>query len=220
MPCGSSRSGAPISAVMRGCERIIEIDDDEAAIAQDVGVGSGNGDPARAVESAAGIEGGCAADEIIRGIAVEQRADAWIFAFEIRIADNDQAFVFVGDIEKPVHQMDSLLFVFGIVRAQRIDAERRGRRHGRGVFRLHVQALAERRNRRGDHALGEILVVDVGDVENAEAARAHRRVDIFAAKLQVENIAVVAVAVVSSRLAFDELVVNRRDRPCAASRCR
>ena len=46
-------------------ERIIEVDDDEAAVAQNVRVRSRNRDAARAVQDSAGIERGRAADEII-----------------------------------------------------------------------------------------------------------------------------------------------------------
>ena len=41
-----------------------------------------------------------------------------------------------------------------------------GQRHRRGVARPHLRALPERRHRRGDDALREVLVVDVGDVDH------------------------------------------------------
>ena len=49
------------------------------------------------------------------------------------------------------------------------------------------------------------LVVDVGDVENAEAVRAHRRVGIFAAQLDVENVSAVAIRGREFALALDVL---------------
>ena len=120
---------------------------------------------------AAGIERRGAADEVVRRIAVQQRAHAGIAALQIWIADDDQALFTVGDIEEAVHQMNRLLFVLRLMRAQRVDAQRGRRGHGRGVARLDVELLAERRNRRGRDMLGEIFVVDVGDVVDAEAAR-------------------------------------------------
>src|SRR5580700_11059250 len=60
-------------------EGIIEIDDDEASVAQNVSVRSRNRDAARAVQNPAGIECGRAADKIIFRISVEQSTDAGIF---------------------------------------------------------------------------------------------------------------------------------------------
>ena len=99
-----------------------------------------------------------------------------VLSFWIRIADDDEAFVFVRDVEKSVERVNRLLFVFGIVRASGVDGERGRTCDGGGVFCFYVEALAERRDRRCNCALGEIFVVDVCDVVGAEAAFAECRV--------------------------------------------
>src|SRR5580700_7193445 len=60
-------------------EGIIEIDDDEASVAQNVSVRSRNRDAARAVQDPAWIKRGAATDKIIFRISVEQSTDAGIF---------------------------------------------------------------------------------------------------------------------------------------------
>ena len=92
MPWGSLRTGAAIVAVIFGRERIVEIDDDERFVGEDVGVGAGDRDAAGAGEGAAGIESQGALQEIVGGVAVEERADAGTFGFQVGIADDDQAF--------------------------------------------------------------------------------------------------------------------------------
>ena len=51
-----TKSGAPISAVHFRRQRILDIHDNEAAMAQDVRVVPGDGDAPRAIEHSAGIE--------------------------------------------------------------------------------------------------------------------------------------------------------------------
>ena len=77
------------------------------------------------VRTPPGLKASGALEKIVGGIAVEKRSDAGAFGFQIGIADDDQAFFFVGDVEKTVEKMDGLLFIFGELLAQRIDAERR-----------------------------------------------------------------------------------------------
>ena len=157
-------------AVTRGRQRIIQIDDDEGFVGEDVGERSGDGDALRSGEDAAWIEGGGAVEKIICGIAVEQSADAGTFGVEIGIADDDQAFFFIGDVEKSVEQVDALLFVFREAGAERIDGQRGRRSDGESVFRGDIETLADGRDGRGDYALGETFVVDIGDVVDAQAA--------------------------------------------------
>src|ERR1700735_662812 len=89
--------------------------------------------------------------------------------------------------------MDGLLFVPWFARTRGIESWRRGTGDRRGIFRADVKALAERRNRSGDGALGEILVINVRDVVHPEAAFAERGIEIFAAQLQIQNVAEVVV---------------------------
>ena len=51
------------------------------------------------------------------------------------------------------------------------------------------ETLAERGDGSGDDALGDVFDVDVGYVEDAEAALAHGGVEVFAAELEVEDAA-------------------------------
>ena len=106
IPRGSCKSGAPITAATRRFERVVQIDHYQAAVAEHVGVRSGDDDPPSAVQNAVRIESERALQEIIAGIAVEQRADAGRFAFWIGIADDDEAFVFVRHVEIGVERMD------------------------------------------------------------------------------------------------------------------
>ena len=75
-----------------------------------------------------------------------------------------------------------------MVLAQRIDAEGGRCRHRGRELRPDVEPLAERRHRRGDDALAEVLVVDAADVVGAEAAFSERGVDVLAALLHVEDL--------------------------------
>ena len=109
-------------------ERVVQIDDDEILVGKDVGEGSCDGDAAGAGEEAVGIEGEGALEEIVAGIAVEERADAGqlcpsIWGFEIGIANDDKALFAVRDVKKAVHHVDGLFFVFGKLLAKRIDAK-------------------------------------------------------------------------------------------------
>src|SRR5580704_5611789 len=79
-------------------ERIIEINDNQAAIAEHVGVDAGDRNAARAIQDAARIEGQGTFQKIISRVAIEKRADARRLASRIRIANNDEAFVRVRDV--------------------------------------------------------------------------------------------------------------------------
>ena len=72
----------------------------------------------RAGEHAAGVKGHVALEEVVERIAVEQRGRA----------DQDQAFVLVGDVDIGVQRMDGLLAVFrAMLCARRIGGDRRRR---------------------------------------------------------------------------------------------
>ena len=113
--CGDTRS-----------ERIVEIHRHESLVREDIGERSGDGDAARAREQATRIEGDGTPQEIIGGITVEERSNAGTLGFQMGVADDDQAFFFIGDIEEAVEKMDRLLFVFRQLLAKRIHSERRG----------------------------------------------------------------------------------------------
>src|SRR5271170_601187 len=174
-----------------GGERIIEVDDNQGLVGEDVSISSGDGDSMRAAQDAVGIEGQRALQEIVGRIAVEERTYAGAFGFQIGIANDDEAFLRVGYVKKAVEQMDGLLFVFAELLTQRIDTQSRWRGDGQGVFRWNEKALADGRDRCGGDALGETFVVDVGDVVDAEAAVAGGGVRVFAAGLDVEDVAFV-----------------------------
>src|SRR5262249_44216422 len=128
-------------------QRIVEIDDNQSFIAKNVCVGSGDGDAARAAENAVGIESQSAFDEVVAGIAIEQRADAGkVLALDVErwIADNDEAVVLVGPVEESVHQVNGLLFVFRIMDAERIYSKSSGGSNIGCVFAFDVELLAER----------------------------------------------------------------------------
>ena len=110
-PCGCSQKRRADFRHDPGLQRMVEINHHQAAIAQDVGVGPGDGDAARTVQRALRIESCGPLEKIVRGIAVEQRAHARALALQIGIADDHQAFVLVGHIEEAVHEMNGLFFV-------------------------------------------------------------------------------------------------------------
>lgn len=105
-------------------ERIVEVHHDESFVRKDISEGPGDGDAARAGEYATWIEGDGSLQKIIGGIAVEERADAGTFRFQVGIADDDEAFFFVSDVKEAVEAVDGLLFVFRQLLAQRIDGQR------------------------------------------------------------------------------------------------
>ena len=110
-------------AVTRGASGV-EVDHDESIVREDVSEGASDGHAACARQDAVGIEGDGALPEIIGGIAVEERANAGAFRLQIGIADDDEAFFLVSDVEVAVEQVNGLLFVFGQLLAQRIDGKR------------------------------------------------------------------------------------------------
>jgi len=95
-----------------GNERVIEIDDDERFVGEDIGVIARNGDAASAGESAVGIEGESALQKIVGGTAVEQCTDSRAFCFQVGIANDDETFFLISDIEKTIEKMNGLLFIF------------------------------------------------------------------------------------------------------------
>ena len=140
----------------------------------------------RAVEDAAGIERHILFDEIIVRVSVQHHRD-------IR---HDQAFLEVGDEGVSVVGRDRLLLVLRQALALRIIDQRAGERDGCRAGGIEERIVAQRRERRGDDALGEILVVDVCDIENAEALFPQRRVEILAAVLEIEHLAALRAVVI------------------------
>ena len=135
----------------------------------------------RSGERAARVEGGGpvgeprALEEVVVRVAVEESAGG----------DQDQALFAVEEVEVAVEGMDRLLLVLGTTAAKRV-YRKRGRRHdGRGVLAAHVEALAEGGVDGGRDALGDPLVVDVGDVVDAEPTAPVGAVEVLAAELEV-----------------------------------
>ena len=91
----------PTEAARR--ERLVDVDDHEAARAADVGVVAGDGYRLRAAQGAIGIERHGAGKEVVRRVAVQQRGHAFF-----RVADDNQAFVLVADVQERVDQVDRL----------------------------------------------------------------------------------------------------------------
>src|SRR6266404_5484370 len=121
---GITESGrADVGGNARG-ERIVEVDHDEGFVREDISEGASDGDAARAREYAVRVERETALQEIVGGIAVEERANTGTFRFQVGIADDDEAFFFVSDVEVAVEEVNGLLFVFRQLLAQRIDGER------------------------------------------------------------------------------------------------
>ena len=65
MPRGSSSAGAPICAVILGCERIVEVHHHQPPVAKHVSVGSNESNAASAVQCAVGIEGQRPLEEVV-----------------------------------------------------------------------------------------------------------------------------------------------------------
>src|SRR5260370_753227 len=60
-------------------ENLIEVGRDEGFVREDISEGAGDGDAARGREYAVRVERESALQEIVGGVAVEERADTWIF---------------------------------------------------------------------------------------------------------------------------------------------
>jgi len=94
-------------------------------------------------EEAVGVEGEGALKEVVVGVAVEEGGDAGLVLLIVQgVADDDQAFLGVGEVEERVEQVDGLFLVFGEVLARGIDGERAGGADAGGVFALDVELLA------------------------------------------------------------------------------
>src|SRR5713226_9538468 len=171
-----------------GREGIIEVDDNKRFVSEDISKCSGDSDSMRAGQDAARIERESALQEIVGGIAIKERAHAGTLRFEIRIADDDEPFFSVRNVKETVEQVDGLLLVFGQLLPQWIDAKCRWRGNGNCIFRWNVEALADGRDRGGGDFLRKVLVVDVGDVVDAQATRTESRVCVFTTSLDVEDI--------------------------------
>ena len=87
-----------------------------------------------------GLKARCAFQEIVARIAIEQRTHAWTSALEIRVADHDQAFLFVGDIKEAIDKVDRLFFIFRAMGAQGIDAQSCGSCHRHRVLRRNIES--------------------------------------------------------------------------------
>ena len=84
--------------------------------------------------------------------------------------------------------MNLLFLVLRIVAPERVDAEGGRCSNGRRVLALHIKLLSQRRHRCSNDLFGKVLVIDLGDVVEAESALAERRVGVFAAQLDVEHL--------------------------------
>ena len=158
--------------------RIVDVDDNEPTRREDVHVVPGEDDAPRACEHAVRIERERPRQEVVRRVAVEQRCRA----------DEDEPSSRVGHVEVAVQRMDR-----SVPRSPAV-ASASGRRRASSASRRRRRTsfsrrnAAQRRHRGGDDPLGETLVVDEGDVVDAEAARPERDVQVFAAHLDVERV--------------------------------
>jgi hypothetical protein len=100
---------------------VVEIHHDQAFVCEDIRERAGNCDAPGSGENASGIERQRALEEIIRGVAIEKRANSGTLRMQIGIADDDQALFFIGNVEKSIQQMNGLLLLFRQALAQRID---------------------------------------------------------------------------------------------------
>ncbi len=151
-------------------------------------MGAGHVGVGGAGEDAVGVEADhvlLLVEEVVGGVAVEQGGGE----------HHDQALLAVGDVDEAVVQADGLLLVFRAADAQRVEGEGGGGGDAGGEFGGDVETLAERGDGGGDDALGEALVVDVGDVEDDEAGLAGGGVEVFAALEEVEDLALAVVVV-------------------------
>jgi len=171
-----------------GVEGVGDVHHGEAGGADDVEIGAGHVSVGGAVEGVAGIKADdifFLVEEVIGRIAIEKGGGE----------DHDETLVAVGYVEEAVVEADGLLLVLGQADAQRIEGEGGGGDHARGVAGFHIQTLAERGDGGGGDALGEGLVVHIGDVEDDETGLAGGGVEILAALEQVENLAATMVVV-------------------------
>ena len=81
-----------------------------------------------------------------------------------------------------------MLVIAGLVLACRVRGHRRRRRDRGGVRRAHEEPLPQRRHGRRHDSLGEALVVNERDVEDAQARLAAGGVEVLAARLDREDL--------------------------------
>ena len=134
----------------------------------------------RARELAAGVEADdrFLVEKVVVRIAVHQRADA----------DHDQAFLAISHEHPRVDEADGLLFILRQPLPQRIDSQRARQRDARGVFGADISSLTQRRNWRAHDAFRETFLINVRHVEDLEPIRPVRRVEVFAAQREIENL--------------------------------
>ena len=156
-----------------------------------------------------------ALQEVVARLAVGQRRDV----------DQDQALLPVGDRGVAVDRWS------GCSRYPRQRGCRKktrskpigmlvGRATAAASGGLDEGVLAQGRDRRGDDALGEVLVVDVGDVEDLEAAWSPGGVEVLAAQLQARHLAVRDGGRARSCRRLLRCGRSRRDRRACAGSCR
>ena len=180
---------------------VTHIDDVKSARRSHVKAVTGGRDKGGATQSAVWIEDDVFLEEIIIGIAVHQRG----------YIDDDESFLAIGDVNESVKHIDGLLFILGQTLTRRVERERAGQGDRGGERSVHKSSLAERRHRRGHDALGESFLIDVGDVEDLEAAGAVGGVEIFAAQDDVLDVfAGMFVAFVQLGAGCDVLLVIGR----------
>ena len=93
------RSDAGDNSWLQG---ILEAYNCQPRIAQHIGINSGDGDAASAVELPLGIERQCALQEVIAWLSIQQGRDPWRFTPGRSIPHNDQPFILIRHIEEPV----------------------------------------------------------------------------------------------------------------------
>src|SRR6516162_2271081 len=112
------------------------------------------------------------------GFALLEKIVIWIAIDQRRHVADDQALFAIGDVNKCVEEIDRLLFVLGNVLTPGIERQRARQRNARGVFGVDARALTKRRHRRADNAFRKSFLVDVGDIEYFESARAVRSIKV------------------------------------------
>src|SRR5512143_2472363 len=127
-----------------GFSRVTYVDDNQPPVAGYVRVGTGDDDVISAVEHAVRVPGQSPFQEVVPWIPIKQRCDVY----------QDESFVFVGDIQERIDQVDALfvvpvlpLFVLRIVFTRWVHCHGGGRRNRHRVLRLNVEPLSERRDR-------------------------------------------------------------------------
>src|SRR5204863_209744 len=151
-----ARGEAHVGGVVVGAGELQDVE--AVAPVGDVGehraVGHADANSGRIVQLAVGVVG---LDELggFGAFDVDDVEAGFVLFVVEGVADDDEAFLGVGEVEEGVEEVDGLFLVFGEVLAGGVDGQGAGGADAGGVFAVDIETLAQRGDGGGDDAFGE-----------------------------------------------------------------